>query len=91
MKINITMVRQSLLIGGTITVYLNGIETAWIGNGQSVTINAPEGENTLLFKYGLRSKKLQFTSTSDVNVTLKWNRAIGSIETLCSGADIKIK
>jgi hypothetical protein len=91
MKINITSVRQSLMIGGTITVYLNDVESAWIGNGQSATINAQPGDNKLLFKYGPRSKVIEFTSNSDVDVTLKWNRLSGGIDALCNGVDVTMR
>ncbi|MPN13393.1 hypothetical protein SDC9_160714 [bioreactor metagenome] len=90
MNINITMARQGLMLGGTVTAYLNGAEAAWIGNGQSIALGAAAGENELTFKSGLRSRTIKFKSTADVNVMLKWNRVTGSLEALCTGPDVEV-
>ncbi|MPM07937.1 hypothetical protein SDC9_54248 [bioreactor metagenome] len=89
MQIHIMMTKQ-FIISGTITIYLNDAESAWIGNGQDVILNALAGENKLLFKFGFRSKSIKFISNSDVNVMVKWNRLTGGIDALCTGADVQV-
>ena len=92
MKVHITAAK----FGGlsiavpTITAYLNGSEVAWIGDGQSADIDAPAGENELDFKAGVRKTSVRFTSTGDVNVSLKWNRLSGKLQALCVGSDVKV-
>ena len=92
MKIHVTAAK----FGGlsiavpTITAYLNGAEVAWIGDGQAVDIDAPDGENELDFKAGLRRTCIRFTSTGDVNVSLKWNRLNGKLQALCVGSAVKM-
>jgi len=90
MKINVTAVKYGGFVVPTITAFLNGTEVAWIGDGQLVSIDAPAGENHLLFKASLRKSEIRFTSSSDVNISLKWNRITGRLECLCTGADVKV-
>lgn len=90
MKIHVTAVKYGGFVVPTITAFLNGTEAAWIGDGQSVDIDAPEGENHLRFKASLRKSEIRFNSSSDVNIALKWNRITGRLECLCTGADVKV-
>jgi hypothetical protein len=90
MNINITAASQFFLMSATITAFLDGVESAWIGNGQSVIISAPAGEHELKFKANMRSRTIKFKSTADVNVMLKWSRITGSLEALCTGADVEV-
>jgi hypothetical protein len=90
MTIHITAVKFGGFGTPTITVYLNGTETAWIGDGQSVDISAPAGENHLLFKAAFLKKEIHFSSSLDVNISLKWNRLTKGLHILCTGADVKV-
>ena len=88
-RINITTARQNFLLAATVTVLLNGAEVAWVGEGQSVSVSAPSGNNTLQFRANLRKKTLTFVSTKDVDVTIKWNRITGALDAFCTGSDFR--
>lgn len=90
MKIRIKSVAQSFLIKPVITVKLNGKERAWINCGDTDTIEAAEGENTLEFSASLRKKVVHFRAIKDVSITLKWNRVTGGMEALVSGEDVEV-
>ena len=90
MKVHVTAVKYGGFAVPTITAYLNGSEVAWIGDGQSVDINAPDGANTLLFKAAFRKTQVKFESASDVNIALKWNRLTGALQALCTGEAVKV-
>lgn len=90
MKVHVTAVKYGGFAVPTLTAYLNGSEVAWIGDGQSLDIDAPTGENELVFKAGIRKASVRFISTTDVNVSLKWNRLSGKLQVLCIGSDVKV-
>lgn len=90
MKITIMSVNQFFLLGGAMTIFLNGVESAWIGLGEKATIDAPEGLNTVKVKSSLREKEITFEATKDVTITTKWNRFSGKIEALTVGEDVKL-
>lgn len=90
MKIHVIAVKYGGFTVPTITAFLNGTEVAWIGDGQSVEIDTPDGENHLLFKAALRKAEIRFSSSADVNISLKWNRITGRLQCLCTGTDVKV-
>lgn len=72
------------------TVYVNGAEVAWLGNGDQETIEVEQGENHVLIKSGIRKKSIIFQANQDVTISVKWNRISGKIEALVNGADVKV-
>lgn len=90
MKVFIKSIKQPFLVGGSMTVYVNGIETAWLGNGDQETIEVEQGENQVIIKSGIRQKNITFLSNQDVTITVKWNRFSGGIEALVNGSDVKV-
>jgi len=79
------MAKQTFLASAVMTVFLNGQECAWLGNGDETVLEAPTGENTLLFRSSIRKKEIRINSGNDVQITLKWNRMWGNIEALVTG------
>lgn len=90
MKVFIKTTRQTFMVGGSVKVYINGVERAWLGNGDQEIIEVEQGENNILIKSGIRQKNITFTSNQDVTITVKWNRISGSIDALINGPDVKI-
>lgn len=90
MKIHFKSIRQTYLFGTVLTIALNDKECAWLGNGEEVIIEAPEGQNKIVISDSLRKKELNFEAKNDVSITLKRNRIWGSIETLINGSDVKV-
>lgn len=73
----------------TITVVLDDQEVAWLGDGQSAEIHAAPGKHDMLFTSMLRKTSVQFESTQDINISLKWNRVTGKLQALVTGSDVK--
>lgn len=90
MKITVKSINQFFLASATMTIILNGVESAWLGNGEQVTLDAPEGKNRILIKSSLREKDITLEASQDVTITVKWNRISGKIETLVAGPDVKL-
>ena len=89
MKIRIQSVKQFFLIDAVMTIKLNGIEKAWLGLGDEITIDAPEGENVIHFSASIRSREIRFRSTNDVFIQTKWN-SWGQIEARVTGDDVEV-
>lgn len=90
MKVHIKMAKQFFLVDALMEVTLNGQECAWLGSGDEIELDAPIGQNTILFKASIRKKEIRFSSEDDVSITLKWNRVWGNIEALLVGKDVKV-
>lgn len=89
MKIHITAVKFSGFGTPTITVVLDGQEVAWLGDGQSTEIDTLPGKHAMLFATMIRKASVQFESTQDVNISLKWNRLSGRLQALVTGSDVR--
>lgn len=90
MKVFIKTTRQPFMVGGSVKVFINGVERVWLGNGDQETLEVEQGENNILIKSGIRQKNITFSSSQDVTVTVKWNRLSGGIEALINGSDVKV-
>jgi len=91
MDINITIAKQSFLLYPTMNVYLDGAESAWLGNGEKATLSVSDGRHEITVKANMRSKSVIFTASKPVNITIRWNRFSGKIELLCVGEDVKLE
>ena len=83
MNINVTVVKQNFAMAASITALLNGNEVAWLGEGSVTPILAPDQDNTMVFKSGLRKTEVSLPAGHNYNISLKWNRMSGKLEVLC--------
>lgn len=89
-SITLVMAKQSFLASAAVAASLNGIESAWVGDGQSVVLSVPSGKNEIVLKAGFRKRKITFSATRDVMINIKWNRLSGGLDVLCTGEDVQV-
>lgn len=90
MNVHVSMAAQGFMIGGNVTVNLDGQDVAFVGGGQTISLPCSNGEHTITLKCSFRSASVRFHATQDVMVSAQFSRLSGSIKMCCIGSDVEI-
>ena len=80
-KLTIFRVSQMFLMNPPINIQINGKLSQTIANGETLYLKLEEGLYNIEFSQSFRKRAVEINFTSDMQITVKWNRMTGAINT----------